>query len=93
VKADPVRIRQAVGNLVENALRHTPRGGTVTVRVSEARDGVAVSVDDSGPGMTRGSDDGLGLSIVRAIAEAHGGGVWIGKADLGGASVTIRIPR
>jgi signal transduction histidine kinase len=95
VRADPVRIRQAVGNLLENALRHTPRGGTVTVRVSEARDGVAVSVDDSGPGIgtAGGSGDGLGLSIVRAIAEAHGGGVWIGEADLGGARVTIHLPR
>ncbi|MGW6457005.1 sensor histidine kinase [Streptomyces sp. NPDC055078] len=54
--ADPVRLRQAVGNLVSNAVRHTPRGGTVTLRArsSTAGDGLAVEVADTGAGIAAG---------------------------------------
>jgi len=51
VYADPVRLRQAVGNLVTNAIRHTPPGGTVTI-TGRAEDAAAViDVDDTGPGL------------------------------------------
>ncbi|GLF93469.1 sensor histidine kinase [Streptomyces yaizuensis] len=49
--ADPVRLRQAVGNLVSNAVRHTPRGGTVTIRATERGDRLAVEVADTGQGI------------------------------------------
>lgn len=51
--ADPVRLRQAVGNLVSNAVRHTPEGGTVTLRAYGSEDGDAVLVDvaDTGSGI------------------------------------------
>ena len=92
---DPLRMRQALGNLVDNALRHGE--GTVTLR---AREGVEIEVRDEGPGIalgqaaferfargerTRGGS-GLGLAIVRAIAEAHGG-----EARIDGAAVLISI--
>ncbi|MEU7783125.1 HAMP domain-containing sensor histidine kinase [Amycolatopsis sp. NPDC049159] len=49
--ADPVRLRQVVGNLVTNAIRHTPAGGRVTIRVSSTVDEVALAVADTGTGI------------------------------------------
>jgi signal transduction histidine kinase len=47
---DPIRVRQALGNLVENAVRNTPPGGRVTVTVAEADGEASIVVTDSGPG-------------------------------------------
>ena len=102
--ADPARVEQALGNLLDNALVHGE--GTVRVTLREARDGIRLTVHDHGPGVpdalrptafdrfTRGADRprhgaGLGLAIVRAIAEAHGGHADIGPRS----SITITIPR
>ncbi|WP_327069874.1 HAMP domain-containing histidine kinase [Kitasatospora sp. NBC_01250] len=49
--ADPVRLRQAVGNLVDNAVRHTPRGGSVTVGARPAGDELLIEVADTGTGI------------------------------------------
>jgi signal transduction histidine kinase len=107
LEADELRLRQALGNLVDNALRHGE--GDVVLR-SRAVDGTAVlEVTDSGPGFplelgeraferfARGDPartrggTGLGLAIVRAIAEAHGGSATI--AAMGpGATVAISLP-
>ncbi|MFK3982851.1 ATP-binding protein [Micromonospora sp. NPDC050397] len=51
VYADPVRLRQAVGNLVTNAVRHTPAGGTVTIRAGTDADGLRIAVSDTGSGI------------------------------------------
>jgi heavy metal sensor kinase len=112
VWGDPVRLRQAVGNLLDNALVSTPAGGHIAAETAEA-DGVAtVHVRDSGPGFPPGFVDrafepfsrsdaarsrtgggaGLGLAIVRAIAEAHGGTVEASNRPDGGAELTLRIP-
>jgi signal transduction histidine kinase len=105
--ADPMRLRQALGNLVDNALRH---GGRDIVLAARAADGgVVVEVADGGHGFpaalgdraferfTRGDEArtrggaGLGLSIVRAIADAHGGRASI-ASDPGGARVRLWLP-
>jgi two-component system, OmpR family, sensor histidine kinase BaeS len=120
--ADPVRLRQAVGNLVSNAVRHTPRGGAVTLRArppgpeepEEGEGGGAViEVADTGAGigpeeLTRVFDrfwraeksrsrqtggSGLGLSIVRKLAEAHGGTVTAASTPGAGSVFTLTLPR
>jgi heavy metal sensor kinase len=109
---DPGRMRQAIGNVVDNALRHTPRGGRAGVALGREDDSLVIEVTDTGSGFdptfverafepfsradgarsrTQGGA-GLGLAIVRAVADAHGGSVEAGNRPDGGASVTIRIP-
>ncbi|WP_030434224.1 sensor histidine kinase [Actinoplanes subtropicus] len=52
--ADPIRLRQAVGNLVANAVRHTPAGGRVTLSLRTAGESLAIDVADTGPGIPAG---------------------------------------
>ena len=96
---------RAVRNLVENAIRHTPAGGTIEVEV--AADG-AVRVMDDGPGVplaeretifrrfwrrdrARPESRGLGLAIVTRVAAAHGGSISVDDRPGGGAVFTLRL--
>ncbi len=103
---DRTRVRQALDNLLSNAIRHTPYGGLVRVRVSRDDELVTLAVEDSGSGFpasvlsmaldpfTSGpgsTGSGLGLSIVKAIAEAHGGGVRLENVEAGGARVVVTL--
>jgi len=105
---DPVRIREVVANLVTNALRHTPAGGRVTVRVRAAPEHAELQVADTGPGIdpailphvfdrfvkTPGSGgSGLGLAIARDLVVAHGGTIEVVSPPGGGATFTVRLPR
>jgi signal transduction histidine kinase len=126
VEADPDRLRQVMGALVDNALRHTPENGSVRVsaapytspgatiagRVGPGRPVVRLAVDDTGEGIpaeslpriferfyqadpsrSRGTGtSGLGLSIVRALAEAHGWRVGAENRAEGGARLWIELP-
>ncbi|MGB8649145.1 MAG: ATP-binding protein [Mycobacteriales bacterium] len=103
--ADPDKIDQIIGNLVENALRHGE--GTVTVGVRPFEDGAEVTVEDEGEGIApdkaarvftrfwrgnRGRGTGLGLYIVKGLVEAHGGSVEVGRGATGGARFRFLLP-
>ena len=114
VWADPQRIAQVLGNLLANALRHTPSGGRVTITGRPGPGRTAqLTVADTGDGMTaeqlshcferfyRGdiarvhdkAGSGIGLTIARAIAEAHGGSLTADSAGPGqGATLTLTLP-
>ncbi|HEX2627125.1 MAG TPA: ATP-binding protein [Candidatus Limnocylindrales bacterium] len=88
IEIDPVRMRQVISNLVDNALRVMPSGGSITLRAASAASSVTLTVADDGPGIPAellpnvferfaksptSRGSGLGLAIARAIVEAHGG--------------------
>jgi signal transduction histidine kinase len=93
VRIDRARMRQALDNLLDNALRHTPRGGRVAV--SAEVDGsrtLQLSVADSGPGFdppADGAGPGLGLRIARSVAVGHGGTLDVSRGDSGGAVLVL----
>jgi signal transduction histidine kinase len=111
-EVDAGRIRQAVDNLIDNALRFAPRGSEVLISAGMAAGWLVIEVRDRGPGFppaflpqaferfarpdggrARGAGGaGLGLSIVRAIAHAHGGRAVAGNRPGGGAVVRLEIP-
>jgi two-component system phosphate regulon sensor histidine kinase PhoR len=92
VNCDGRRIEDAVNNLVDNALKHSPVGGTIRVALQRESDGWQLSVRDGGPGIAAEAlprvferfyrapgappGTGLGLAIVRHVAEVHGGHVF-----------------
>jgi len=110
VNADAARLRQAIGNLVDNALKYTSRGGTVTIHVAREADTAVVRVTDTGEGIPhealpriwdrlyRAESSrtkpglGLGLSLVAAIAKAHGAEVGVSSEPGSGSTFTLRFP-
>jgi signal transduction histidine kinase len=78
---DPERIHQVVGNLVENALRHSPPGGKVTIGAERREDAMAIEVRDAGPGIPAGESDRVFERFYRADAARSGdGGSGLGLA-------------
>jgi len=106
VTGDATALERAVTNLLDNAAKFSPSGGTVTVRLADG----TLSVADEGPGISE--DDlphvfdrfyrstqarstpgsGLGLAIVEQVAARHGGCASAGRAQAGGALVTLALP-
>jgi signal transduction histidine kinase len=108
VRGDGQALRSALANLVDNALRTEPEGGSVELRMT-ARDGrVTVDVADHGPGVApedrelvfepfwrktgREPGAGLGLSIARTIARLHRGSLTVSETPGGGATFTLELP-
>jgi len=95
-------------NLLVNAIRHSPEGGTVSLGVSSAGRLIRVTVADQGPGIPlqdrervferfwsgadRGGHSGLGLAIGRAIARRHGGDLRLGESRAGRCELVVELP-
>lgn len=113
VTADRRRIAQALANVLTNALRHTPAGGTVIITAARTGGDAAITVADNGDGIDAGqlpriferfyrgdaarthgqSGSGIGLTITKAIIDAHGGSITATSAGAGlGATVAITLP-
>ena len=110
VNADYPRLRQALANVVDNAVKYTPTGGKVTVGAEQRPGEVAFVVRDTGPGIPEhqhgriwerlypgeaGEKErglGLGLSLVRAVVEAHGGRADVQGAPGQGSTFTLQLP-
>lgn len=112
VRADPDRLRQVLGALLDNALRVTPTGGSITIQAAPSGPQVRVAVQDTGPGIPAEhlshlferfyqadpardrsrATSGLGLAIVRALVEAHGGKVGAEIVATGGARFWFEVP-
>lgn len=101
-------LREALVNLIDNAVHYAGRGAAITVRLRRAGDDVWIDVEDNGPGLApglgeraferfvRGSSTGegcgLGLAIVRAIAEHHGGSAELRPAAPQGCVARLTLP-
>jgi PAS domain S-box-containing protein len=102
---DQAKVERIAENLLANAVRHTPSGTQVWVKVGPAPEGGAlIAVEDAGPGVepfrqiagTPVSDHspgvGIGLSLVARFAELHGGRAWVDDRPGGGASFKVWLP-
>ncbi|MCU1676548.1 MAG: histidine kinase [Frankiales bacterium] len=103
--ADPDKVRQVFGNLIENGLRHGE--GVLTVSIQPEGTGAAVTVADEGPGIppevvsrvftkfwrdSKRGGTGLGLYIVKGLVEAHGGAIQVTSGPEGGAQFRFTLP-
>ncbi len=112
IQGDHERIRRLLLNLVDNGIKYTQAGGSVTLSLEQDRDWVSLRVLDTGVGLSREEQEqifqpffrateassrdekgvGLGLSIARSIAEAHGGRIEL-ESNIGhGSSFTVLLP-
>ena len=107
VQGDALQLREAMANLIDNALRYTPRGSSVTLRVEAADKDTRLVVEDNGPGLSdhgmahvfqrfwRAHEQpggcGLGLAIVREIARRHGGDAQVERVAPQGLRVVLTL--
>jgi GAF domain-containing protein/CheY-like chemotaxis protein len=107
VDGQPLELREALTNLILNAVDALPRGGGIRIATREHEDRVELSVGDTGGGMsdsvrrrifepffsTKGpSGTGLGLAMVYGIVSRHGGDIQVDTAEGAGSTFTIRLP-
>ncbi len=105
--ADPFWIRQGLRNLIQNAVEASPPGGTLWITLHREGHGVAILVEDEGPGIPEGTEElafhpgwstrpggsGLGLPLVRRVARLHGGEASLLPRPGGGTRARLWIPQ
>ena len=104
---DPLLIEKAITNLVENAMEAMPGGGTIHVSATSDAAAMDIRIQDGGRGIeshdvehifhpfftTKSGSLGLGLAIVRQVAETHGGIIRVARVNSGGSLISLRLPR
>jgi len=108
---DATRLRQVFANILDNALKYTDSGGSVTISAEQAAAEVTITFRDSGIGIPPDEQSkiwsrlyrsdhsrsqrgvGLGLSLVKAIVEAHGGKVGLSSKPGEGSVFTVTLPQ
>lgn len=109
IEGDQLRLESALVHLLRNAAQAAGSGGTIRARAEGGEEAVRFVVEDSGSGVPEevrsrlfepfyttkpaGVGAGLGLAVVHAVAEEHGGGVSVDGSSLGGARFALTIPR
>lgn len=106
IKADPYSLRQVFINVLSNSIEAMPKGGTITIKISNVYDDIIVEIDDEGEGIpadifdkifelfvtSKSSGVGLGLSISYEIIKAHNGEIFYENMKNGGVKCTIKLP-
>ncbi|MFC5473896.1 sensor histidine kinase [Paraherbaspirillum soli] len=108
VMGDQFLLRDLIDNLIDNAIRYSPRDGRVTVHTIQGKDGGIFSVEDTGPGIASSEQElifnrfyrlddnvagnGLGLAIVRDITKDHGARITVEPATGGGTIFSVYFP-
>ena len=109
VEGDEDGLMRVVGNLVGNAIKFTPRGGSVKVLLADAGERLELSVEDTGLGIPADAlprifdpyrrahhgpkGSGLGLAVVKGLVEAHGGRIEVESEEGKGSCFTVSLPR
>jgi signal transduction histidine kinase len=113
LEGDRIRLAQVIDNLISNAIKFTPAGGSVTVRTAQRDGSVSFEVSDSGTGISAADQaqlftpffrsrtataqaiqgTGLGLTITKAIVEAHEGTIAVESALGSGTTFRVQVPR
>jgi signal transduction histidine kinase len=106
VIVDPDQMRQALDNILLNAIEATPEGGIVTVRATVSGSDIVIDVRDSGAGIdaehlprifdlyftTKRNGTGVGLAVTQQIVAGHGGTIEVESAPSRGTLMRIRVP-
>ncbi|MCL5774174.1 MAG: PAS domain S-box protein [Firmicutes bacterium] len=108
IKADRSRIKQVFHNLIDNALRYTPKGGTISIKTAPSADQVEIEVADTGKGIPKSEQDklfqkfvqvkgerrgtGLGLYIVKNLLQGHGSGITLWSEPGVGTRFSFSLP-
>ena len=106
IKVDETQIRQALQNLVSNAVQAMPEGGKLSIRTYLEQDCLAISISDTGGGIskenldkvfqplftTRSKGIGLGLTVARRLVEANGGRIEVNSEKGEGSTFYLRFP-
>ncbi|MDP5085512.1 MAG: extracellular solute-binding protein [Yoonia sp.] len=107
--ADALSVREALRNLIDNAVRHGPPDNKIDIALDVEDDALVLKVEDAGPGIAEAdraraterfssikqdtAGSGLGLAIVQAVADGHGAKMRLATSRNGGLAVTIAFPR
>jgi signal transduction histidine kinase len=107
-RGEPGLLERMIANLIDNAIRHNIRGGFLMVSTRSVGGRALIRVANSGPQIDPAAAEslsepfrrldravgglGLGLSIVRSVAEAHGGALALSARDAGGLDVLVELP-